>query len=62
MSTLHDNGIVDYEHLARKIQVSDFEYVFSESIYLLLEQILSLETCFRSPCSVDMFHGTAMII
>lgn len=25
MSTLHDNGIVDYEHLARKIQVADFD-------------------------------------
>ena len=25
MSTLHDNGIVDYEHLARKVQVADFD-------------------------------------
>lgn len=25
MSTLQDNGILDYEHLARKIQVADFD-------------------------------------
>ena len=38
------------------------EYVFSVSISLLLDQILSLETCFTSSCSVDMFHGSTMII
>ena len=25
MSTLQDNGIVDYEHLARKVRVADFD-------------------------------------
>ena len=25
MTTLQDNGIVDYEHLARKVQAGDFE-------------------------------------
>ena len=42
--------------------IAIIEYVFSESIPLLLDQILSLETCFRSSCSVDMDHGSTMII
>ena len=33
-------------------------YVFSEFIFPLPEQILSLETCLESDYSVDMFEGS----
>ncbi len=38
------------------------EYVFSESIFLLWDQSLSLETCFGSSCSVDIFQGSTIIL
>ncbi len=42
--------------LAKKIpMVVAGRYVFSESIFLLLDQSLSLETRLGSSCSVDMF-------
>ena len=37
-------------------------YVFSESIVLLLDQILSLEICLVNFHSVDMFQGSIVII
>ncbi len=37
-------------------------YVFSGLILLLLDQILSLETCLGSSCSVDMFQGSTIIL
>ncbi len=36
-------------------------YVFSESVFLLLDQILSLEICLGSSCSVDMFQGSTIV-
>ena len=38
------------------------KYVFSESIFLLLDQVLGLETCPGSLYSVDMFRGSKIII
>ena len=37
-------------------------YVIFESDFLLLDQVLSLETCLGSLCSVDMFRGSTIII
>ena len=37
-------------------------YVYPESIFLLLDQFLSLETCLGSFYSVDMFRGSTIII
>ncbi len=38
------------------------QYVFSESIFLVLDQDLSLETCLVDFHSVDMFQGSIIII
>ena len=39
-------------------QLKALEYVFSEFIFPLWDQVLSLETCLGSVYSVDMFQGS----
>ncbi len=53
---------MDIPRIRALVEVASTAYVISESIFLLSAQVLSLETCLGSLCSVDMFRGSTIII
>ena len=53
----HSSDIQRQQEVCRQ-ESSALRYVFSEFIFPLLDQVLSLETCLVSFDSVDMFQGS----